>query len=211
MTVQPQNPFLVSQAPGSAPTNESGGRGGEVMILETHGKYYTGTYYGRTYSFNVTAQTIPVIASGLASKSSLYNPPTSTVNLELIDIDIGMVSASTVVDVVGIYWDGPTKAGLATLTTVGVFGTNWFSGLLGGNAGQGNPYSALTHTTTPVRVDIVTFFGAVTTTAAAPDHKDYDGKIILPPGNLISVALSTGAAAGAFMDVGIRWMECPVT
>lgn len=211
MTIQPNSPFSVSLPPGSAPTNESGDRGGAKYTQDYHGKYYPGAYYSRVYSFNVTAVTLPVIAATLASKAALYNPPTSNVNLELIDIDIGLVLATTVVDTVGLYWQAPTLASLATLTTIGVFGTNWFAGMLGGNAGQGNPYSALTHSGTPVRVDIVSTFGATSTSADNPISKTYDGKIILPVGHVISVAMSTAAGTASGVDVGIRWQEVPTT
>lgn len=207
MTIQPQNPYAIRMAAGIAPTTESGGPGGEVLAAETRGKYSVAAAYNRIYNFNVTAQTLSVIASSLASKCSLYNPPTSSVNLELIDIDIGTVLATTVVDVVGIYWQGPTLASLATLSTIGVFGTNWFAGNLGGNPGLGNPYSALTHSGTPVRIDIVTFFGALTTTNSVPSHKEYDGKVVLPPGHVISVAMSTAASTASGVDVALRWME----
>lgn len=207
MTIQPTNPFALQLTTGTAPLTESGGRGGEVLVNEVHGKYYTAAYYGAMYSFNVTAVTLPVIAATLASKATLYNPPTSAKNLELVDIDIGIVLATTVVDVVGLYWQSTTLASLGTLTTIGVFGTNWFAGSLGGNAGQGNPYSAFTHSGTPVRVDIVSTFGATSTTADAPVHKDFDGKIIIPIGHVVSVAMSTAAGTASGVDVGMRWME----
>lgn len=211
MTIQPNNPFAVSLPPGSAPTNESGDRGGGKYTQDYHGRWYAGSYYNRVFSFNVTAVTLPVIAATLASKASLYNPPQSTVNLELIAIDVGSVVATDVVDVVGIYWQGPTLASLATLTTIGVFGTNWFAGNTGGNAGQGNPYSALTHSGTPVRIDIVSFFGATTTTAAAADRKEYDGRKLFPPGHVMSVAMSTAASTATGIDIGIEWQEVPLT
>lgn len=207
MTIQPGNPFANKLVSGVAPTTECGGPGGEVLCLETRGKYSMAANYNRLFMFNVTAVTLPVIAATLASKAALYNTPTSTVNLELVDIDIGDVVATTVVDVVGLYWQGPTLASLATLTTIGVFGTNWFAGNLGGQPGQGNPYSALTHSGTPVRVDIVSFYGATTTTAANSDAKQYDGKIIIPAGHVVSVAMSTAASTATGVDVGIRWME----
>ena len=204
---QPQNPLAISLPPGSASTLKSMSRGGEAFAVETHGKYYTAAYYGRLFSFNRTAITVPVIAATLASVFSLYNPPTSTVNLELVDFDIGLVSATTVVDTVGLYWQSPTLASLATLTTIAVLNTDWFAAAVGGNSGQGNPYRALTHSGTPVRVDIVGQFGAVTSTNDTPIHKDFDGKIILPVGHVVSVAMTTAAGTASGLDLGIRWLE----
>lgn len=207
----PQNPYAVSLPPGSAASLKSIGRGGEIFAAEIHGKYYTAAYNARLFSFNVTAQTIPVIASGLASKFAVYNPSNSTVNAELVDLDIGVVLVTTVVDTIGMYWDGPTLASQATLTTIGVVGTNWFAGLVGGAGGQVTPYTALTHKTTPVRIAIVGQFGAVAATNDTPLHYDFDGKIILPVGHLVSVAMSTTVWTTSGMDLAIRWMEVPTT
>lgn len=208
---QPQNPYAISLTPGSAQQLKSMGRGGEMLGAQTHGKYYHAAYYGRLFSFNRTAVTVPVIAATLASVFSLYNPPTSTVNAELVDFDVGIVLATLVVDTLGLYWQGPTLASLATLTTIGVIGTNWFAGAVGGNAGQVNPYSALTHSGTPVRIDVVSQFGATSSTNDSPLHKEFDGKIILPPGHVISAAMSTAASTGSGIDLGLHWMEPSVS
>lgn len=204
---QPQNPFVISAPAGSAAVLKSIGRGGESLASEIHGKYYYGSYYNRLYSFNVTAVTITKIAATLVSVFTVYNPPSSTVNAELVDFDIGLVLATTAVDTVGLYWQGPTLASLATLTTIGVLGTNWFAGSVGGGAGQVTPYSAFTHSGTPARVAIVGQFGAVTATNDSPIHTDFDGKIILPPGNVVSCAMSTTVGTTSGMDLGVRWLE----
>jgi hypothetical protein len=212
----PQNPLAISLPPGTQPQFHSVGRGGEVFGQEIHGKWYYGSYYNRVYNFLRSAVTVPTIAgsTNLVSVFSLYNPPTSTVNLELIDFDMGVTTTTLVVNTLGLYWQGPTLAAQATLTTIGVFGTNWFSGLLGGNAGQGNPYSALTHVNTNVtnfrRVDILTSFGAVSSTNDLPCHKEFDGRVLIQPGCVITVATST-AATNADVDLGLRWLEVNVT
>lgn len=203
----PQNPYTVSLPAGSAANFKSIGRGGESFASEIHGKYYYGAYYNRLFSFNVTAVTVTKIAGTLASVFTVYNPPTSTVNAELVDFDIGIVLATLAVDTVGLYWQGPTLASLATLTTIGVLGTNWFAGAVGGSAGQVTPYSAFTHSGTPVRVAIVGQFGATTSTNDTPLHTDFDGKIILPPGNVVSCALSTTVGTTSGLDLGVRWLE----
>jgi hypothetical protein len=204
---QPNNPFAVSLTPGTAQALKSMGRGGEVLTSQVHGKYYYAAYYGRLFSFNVTAQTVPVIAGTLASVFSLYNPPSSTVNLELVDFDVGLVLATTVVDTLGLYWQGPTLASKATLGTIGVLGTNWFAGAIGAGGGQGNPYTSFTHSGTPVRVDIVSQWGAVTATNDAPIHKDFDGKIVLAVGGVLSAAMTTAASTASGVDLAMRWME----
>lgn len=215
---QPQNPFAVSLTPGSTPTTKSIGRGGEMFAAQIHGKYYTAAYYQRLFTFNVTAQTIPLASTNMASKFSLYNVPTSTINVELVDVDLGVVSASTVVDTVGLYWQNPTQSTSSSSPTAATFGTNWFQGYLGGNAGQATPYTALTLAvagaslaTQLPRIDILAQFGGVTSSNDIPIHKEFDGKIIVAVGCSVHVAMSTGASSGNFTDVGIRWMEVPLT
>lgn len=210
---QPQNPFAVSLPAGATPQLHTIGRGGEVLAAQTHGKWYYGAYYGRVYSFNVTAVTVPVLATSMVSVFAVYNTVGNTVNAELIDFDLGVVLLTTVVNTVGLYWQGPTLAGLATLTTKGVFGTNWFAGNLGGvTAGQVQPYTAFTHSTGStasglVRVDILTNYGAVTSNNDLPVHKEFDGKILLQPGCVVSVAMSTAAGDASGTDLSIRWQE----
>jgi hypothetical protein len=205
---QPANPFAASLPAGTTAVLHSIGRGGEVLAAQTHGKWYTGSYYSRVFNFNVTALTVPVVTSGLVSVFSVYNTNGNTVAAELIDFDLGLVLLTTVVDTVGLYWQGPTLANLATLSTKAVFGTNWFGGSTGAvSPGQVQPYLALTHSGTPVRIDILSQFGAVTTTNDIPVHKEFDGKILLMPGCVISVAMSTASSGAANTDLSIRWQE----
>ena len=207
---QPNNPFNVSLLPAQAPTLKSMHRGGELYCAQIHGKYYTAAYYGRLYSFNLTAIAVTVIAGSLASKFAIYNPPNSTVNAELVDFDMGIDAAATIVNAIGLYWQSPTLASLATLTTIGVFGTNWFNCNNSSTPGQVTPYSILAHSGTPVRIAILTTFGAITAGNANPIHQDFDGKIILPPGHLVSIATSTTISTAVGLDLGMRWLEAPL-
>lgn len=211
---QPQNPFAVSLPVASTPTLHSIGRGGEVLASQVHGKWYYGAYYSRVYNFNATALTLPVIATNLVSVFAIYNVPGSSVNAEFIDFDLGVVLLTSVVNTIGLYWQGPTLANLATLSTKAVFGTNWFGGNLGGTTpGQVQPYTALTHstannaTTGIPRIDILSNFSAVTIGNDAPVHKEFDGKILLQPGCVVSVAASTAASGAANTDLSVRWQE----
>lgn len=177
-------------------------------VSELHGKFYKANYDGRVFSANVTAITLPVIAASLASKFALFNPSGSGVNLELIDFDLGQVLATTVVDTVGIYGQNGPVAAAATFTTLGT--------VLGGklvdaaSGGQARFYSALTHSGTPTRIALLGTFGAVTNPTDSGIHYEFDGRLIVPPGGLISVAMSTAAGTASGLDVGIRWAEWPI-
>src|SRR5438105_820133 len=100
-----QNPTSTSTQDGQEATPNLG-RQNEQLMSELHGKWYVASYRGAVFSANVTAKTVPVIASGLVSVFGLYNPVGSGKVLELIDFDLGLVLATTVVDTVGLYWQG---------------------------------------------------------------------------------------------------------
>lgn len=208
---------VFTQAPPSTSLPDSnynpqlGGKAGEAIVAELHGKYYTQAYRGKVYMANRTAVTVPVVASTMVSVFSLYNPVSSPNVVELVDMDIGLVLATTVVDTVGIYWQNGATAAAATFTTAGVLGTNFFNANVGTAASnQATFYSALTHSGTPVRIKIISQFGAVTSTNDSPIHYDFDGKVILPPGSLISVAMSTAASTASGVDLALTWAEYPV-
>jgi hypothetical protein len=201
------NPYTTG-VPDSTQTPPNLGRQGEALNSDVHGKFATAGNRKALFSFNVTAVTIPVVASGLVSVASLWNPPSSGVMVELVDTELGQVLATTVVDTVGWYMSTGNLALAGTFTTRGVGNTNYFSGRVGDfPAGQAIPYSAYTHSGTPVRVDIIGAFGAVTDASMTLTEKFYDGRLLVPPGSVISVAMSTAAGFTSGLDVGFRWME----
>jgi hypothetical protein len=150
---------------------------------------------------------VPVIAATLVSVFSLYNPPGSGKNLELIRLDYAIVLATTKVNVLGLYYSTAALTAAGTFTTAGTA----LSAIIGGNASNvGIPYSAYTHSGTPARHTIVGQFSAVTSTNDQPLFYDFDGRAIIPPGVIVSAAFSTAAATGSSVDLGLAWAEWPV-
>lgn len=201
------NPNSINQQVGNQPLF-SAGRQGEVLTSEVHGKWYQYAANGALFTANVTAVTIPVIANGLVSVFSLYNPVGSGIIMELVDFDLGSVLATTVVDTVGLYFDAGTRAAAATFTTKGTIQ----SGLIGsGLVGKGQFYSALTHVNSAgtARYRILGSFGATTDAVSSFPHVDFDGKAIIPEGVIVSVAMSTAAGTASGLDVGMSWIEAP--
>ena len=205
------DPGDAAYAAGSYPVAAQG-RSGELLTSGVHGKYYAAAYYGNVFTANRTAVTIPVVASNLVSVFSLYNPSGSGVNAELIDLDIANVLATTVVNAFGLYFQNSAAAlGGATYTTVGVANTNIFSGVMGATPGNSVLfYSALTHAGTPVRYRHVGGNWAVTSTDIGSIHYEFDGKVIVPPGTIVSLAASTAAGTTSGLDPQITWAEFPV-
>lgn len=181
---------------------------GESLNSDLHGKHFVTAYRKNLFSFNVTAVTIPVIANNLVSVFSLWNPPSSGVVAELVDTEIGQVLATTVVDTVAWYFSNGSKALAGTFTTPSVANTNHFSARVG-EVPNNNviPYTAYTHSGTPVRADMITMFGAVTDASMSAPSKFYDGRVLIPPGTVISVAMSTAAGTTSGLDISCRWAE----
>jgi hypothetical protein len=185
------------------------GKQGEQLTSDIHSPQYAAALRQNLFTFNVTAVTTPHIAATLVSVFSLYNPPSSGKVLELVDMDVGLLSATTVIDVLGLYWQGAPASGGATFSTPAVFGTNVFGGAPGKGQPSGIAYTSLTHAGTPVRIEMINSWNSTSTVVGLPTHYEFKGKRVLYPGDLISAALSTTAWTGTSMDLGISWAEWP--
>lgn len=188
-------------------TNVAGdlyGRSGEKIVAELHGKRYTASYRGYVYGFAVNAITLPVNAATLASKFTIANPASSNKNLELVSLSWAYALATTVVTGIGVYTNTLTGA---TLTTPGTA-----INLNTGNPvqAQGLPYSALTVVGTPTQVALVGYTGAVTSTAANVNEYDFDGTIVVTPGNLVTIAMTVAASTGSGFSGYLTWQENPL-
>ena len=185
------------------------GKQGDMIVSELHGKYYTQTYRGNVFGFLRAAVTLPVNAATLASVYSIYNPPGSGKNLEMLCFDMAYVLATTVVDGVGLYYSTAASGAAGSTFTTNV---TPISKLLGGPSSSPVAlcYSALTAVGTPVLADILAYTGAVTSTAANPIHYDFDGRTVVSPGTLIHLAMTTAASTASGFTGGLTWAEVPI-
>lgn len=208
---QPQlaviNPASTKAPDGTTPVANAGQQN-EALVSEIHGKWWTAAQRGNAYRANVTAVTVPVIANGLVSVFSLYNPVGSGIVMELIDFDMAQVLAATIVDAVGLYYDAGSRAAAATFTTKGTIES---AKIGSGLVGLGQFYSALTHVNSAgwKRVAIVGNYGATTDAGQQLNHCDFDGKLVVPEGAIISVAMSTTAGTASGLDISMSWAEWP--
>jgi len=175
-----------------------------LQTSDIHGKWFEANYRGKLFSANVTAVTIPVIASGLVSVFTLYNPPGSGVIGEIVSNQIGQVIAATVVDTVGWYSSTPAATAAGTFTTLG---TTRSGQVQGAPANAIKFYSAYTHSLTPSREDIIMAFGATTDAPGILYEKLHDGRLLLPSGVAMSVAMSTAAGTTSGLDIQATWVE----
>jgi hypothetical protein len=200
------DPTQTAQPDGSTPPFTTG-RQGEQLASEIHGKYYTANYRGKLFEVNATTITVPVNAATLVGVFSLLNPAGSGVNMELVDTSVNQTNATTVVDQVGWYFSSATKTAASTFATAGTVN----SGMVGASpANKAQFYTLTTFNGTPVLCDVIGGYGAVTNTTAGGICKIYDGRLIVPPGISISVAMSTAAGATTGLALEARWVEWPI-
>lgn len=198
-----QNP-VTTNLPDGSDQNFILGRQADLLVTEVHGKRYTANYRNNLFAANVNGVTIPVIASGLVSVFTLYNPPGSGVNMEITRLDYAQVVTAAVINALG-FW-----ASTAALTAAGTFttaGTVFSKNIKNPPLNKGLFFSAYTHSGTPTLVDVITGFGATTANQTGPLFKVYDGEIILPPGIAMSLAMSTGAGTASAAVVQVEWSE----
>lgn len=199
------NPATTSNPDSSNPISGLG-RQGEQLASELHGKFYTACYRGNVFTTSVPASgslTLPTTLATLASKFCLLNPSGSGKNFELIRLDYFINSATEVVNTLGMTKSTQVAAALGTLTAGVVNNTN----INGGLASQALFYVAATHTDTPVWYKSLLGVNA-TAVGYFQSRYEFDGTVILPPGNCIDLVMSLGAQANSIPD--LMWAEWPI-
>lgn len=189
------------------------GRQGQLHVADTHGKYFAAASRGKMFlgSTLIAGVALPVNAANVVSKFTLWNPLTSGVNCELVELGTGIDSATTVVNgvVAGFQFGvGSTITAPGTLTALS---TSISIGPGAGVAPAATLYSAATLVNAAVLGPLMPIwggYGAVTDGALAPDPHRFDGKVVLPPGSLVTFLTTVAAATAAFY--GLTWIERPV-
>lgn len=176
-------------------------------VLVSVDRYSELALRGKVFSVTVAAVTIPVNAATLVSVCSLYNPPGSGVFLDIISVDAHAVVATTVVDELGVYFSTPDKAILGTFTTRS-------TAIQNARLGEGAPpigqfYTAYTHSGTPVLAGLVGGWGAVTDSGSGECSREFKGRLLLPPGCVASLAMTTAASTASGITAEIRYAEVP--
>ena len=180
---------------------------GALLINGFGGQYAELCRQGKIYYCSAAAVTLPVNAASLVSKFTIYNPPGSNVNLELIEINAATVLATTVVDGIGVYYSSAAQTAAGTFTTLGTVS----NALLNGPSGQAQFYSAYTASGTPTLGRILGGWGAVTDPGPNTVTKDFLGSLTVSPGTAIHVAMTTAASTASGITLDAVWAEVPVS
>lgn len=176
------------------------------LIAETlSGQYAERNIRRDVFSFSRAAVTVPVNAATLVSVCGIYNPPGSGKMVEIIETQVGIALATTVVQ--EFVWVSSTVAAsaAATFTTQGTAR----SGVMQDTTSAGaRVYTAVTHSGTPDVEAKICSFGAVTF-AGVIFEKQHNGTLMIPPGVLASIATLTAASTASGINLHFRWAESP--
>lgn len=207
--------------PASATPGMLGGKAGEGIVAELHGKYYTQAYNGNLYyASNAGAgATFSIFTNASFTGLALWNPQGSGKNLSIVKTYLGLNgAAATAEGSFGYAWLNNAGSGLATAAPLSAFTaiTATRGSAICGLAGQGSSValagSAATLTTAMTWGRAAPFSsstGAITTQIAIGGLvDDVDGTMIVPPGCFwtLTTAIATG---GTFVGTVI-WEEIPL-
>lgn len=183
-----------------------GGKQGDLIISELHGRYYENTYRGN--GFSVASQAVATTTVGLATTYTglaLVNPVKSTKNLVLNKCTMMQsVIQSTQVEAFAIAF-GFNSTTDVTLTTPATPQSNVIGS---GAVAQAKAATSATLPTAPLYGAFLT--NTATATQNAPgDFLDFEGSIILPPG-AYACWVTPAQASVAGMWFSFSWEEVPL-
>ena len=201
-----------------APVAALGGKAGEGIVAELHGKFYTQNYRGYMYDYGTPLAGVTLTTTGSTTQTfGIFNPAGSNRLIIPTKCRVGLVGPTGTVT--ALAWC--TKTGLgasvagtspfATATFVTALNANTSGQFIGG-VGVGKLFSTCTLDAAPT---IKRWFGASwgaplsTTAAIFPMLVDeFDGDTIIGPGSALFLAGAT--SPGAATDVSLTWYEAPV-
>lgn len=193
-------------------------RQSSLLVSEVHGKYWAAALAGNVFmAYTVIAGVaLPVAAATLNSKFTLHNPAGSGVNVEPISFVMGIDSATTVVNGVGmaIQRNLSTTSGIpTTLTTLPPASL----GITGISKATAYSQATLTNvaipgvtaaTAIPIPFYQMFSFGATSAAVISPCDHNFDGRIVLGTDSLMAACTTVAPATAAFC--GIIWAEWPI-
>lgn len=174
---------------------------GEQLTTDIHGKAYYAAINNRLFigSSLIAGVTIPV-NTATAATFTLHNPLGSGVWMELFSLDLGWpaAAASVVATILGsVSTQTPTattQGGVTIPVPVG-----------GGGVAQGKLYTVATITAITSHIPLIQ--ASTVTDTMNPAHVDFDGRVVLAPGGIItltSTPVQTAVSLPSFC-----WAEWP--
>jgi hypothetical protein len=177
------------------------GAQGDAIVSMFHARLGAATLAGCLFSAgtSVSGVTLPVSTTTTAT-FCFYNPQSSGVNMELVSVNANLISATGVINAIGL----GCASGISTPTTTTV-APSLGSNRIGGTAPAGTVYTSAGIAATTRFIWSGMGMSVTNSTNFNNFFWNIDGSIVLPPGGLAHLIVSTGAQAN--MVVGGTWIE----
>ena len=181
-----------------------GGQLGDQIVTELQPRYYEQTYrknlFGAYFAPGAVSLSQTVAATGLA----LYNGST-VVNMVLTKVSGYILATSSTTT--GLVLASATVVPSST-TVADRVGNNF----LGGVAPAGSAFKAYTYATAPVALFPLMHNTAAINTVGEDQGFliDFEGSIIIPPGQSVVVCALGAASASSSTVLGAQWIEVPI-
>ena len=183
-------PQVLSEG-GYAPAR--GGRTGDLIVTQGHGRYYEAVKQGRVYIGCNVMGTPVTTQAGLSATTpalTLYNPIGSSVDLVLLSIDVCVTAAPAAASFIALANNVVNATAPATTTNATMVNAKLGAAL--GNVGQA--YAIATLAAAPIVCRYIGFVEATGGTDMYRFHDDVDGAIIVPAGVAVSIQAKTAIA-----------------
>ena len=207
-------PIAVQTGPivagdGATPTLR-GGREGEGVMVELHGKYFEQARVGRLYTASTPAAGAAVpIFSNVIQQFLMWNPPNSGIMGVLDKVIFGYVSAAFVPGYFCLSHSLTTQAQPTAITPALSVGAR-VGGLSSGKIIVYTPGTVATALTLYRALNLsVDTAVAASTNAPWKFSEDFDGEVLIPPGALLAVA--SNVAQTAVCLISALYEEVPYT
>lgn len=183
-----------------------GGKTGEMLISQTHGKYYEAALRGRLHYSYCAAIAMSASATS-ALGNILWNPPNSGVNLALGKWDLANVVTDN--NALEFLLGYSVQAAVPGSVTAAVTGPALL-GPVGTPTSLAKAYSVATITTAATAICSLGYiYAAIDTVGQGQIQGDFDGSIIVPPGYLVHIMCAAAAGASGTYST-LFWEEVPI-
>lgn len=202
----------VQQVSDGATTKARGGRQGEQLASELHGRFYEQTFRNNVYSGSIVGQVTTVGLATTYTGLCLSNPISSPNNLVVLSAGYSFIVAFAAGAHIGLMTGYNGTTNVTHTTPVTVRSQKFIGTAAATPSSYGLLDSAATLPTAPT-VNLILgsgLTGAISTVPhIGPSLIEVAGQIILPPGAYCAFYTSTasGTAGGAF---SFSWEEVPV-
>lgn len=181
-------------------------RTGALVTTEGHGKYQEAVLQGNVYIGSDLAGTAVTTVAGLSLNNpalTLYNPVGSGKNLVLLEDGIVVTAAPAAATAFFLAYNINTSTVPITTTLANVVNA-YLTGIIATPAGQ--CYRAAQLPGNPIAFRYLGMITGASALTPAVLMDNVDGKVIIPPGGMISVQTSAAASVLAHFE----WEEVPL-